>query len=85
MCHMPMTGLKQLGPSHLHQQIVLGLGGHVPTCREHAPVPEPHILIISTDGHLIGIGLQVGGHHPQLTHSKLLCRVQGCHNIDDQQ
>ena len=57
----------------------------MPTCREHAPVPESHILIISTDSHLIGVGLQVGGHHPQLTCSKLPCSVQGCHNDDDQQ
>lgn len=62
-----------------------GWGEQVPTGREHAPVPESHILIVSADSHLIGIGLQVGGHHPQLTCSKLLCRGQGCHYIDDRQ
>ena len=62
-----------------------GWGEQVPTCREHAPVPESHILIISANSHLIGVGLQVGGHHLQLTRSKLLCSIQGCHYIDDHQ
>ena len=71
-CLMPWNGLKPMAPDTFISTVYWGSGGQVPTCREHAPVPEPHILIISSNSHLIGIGLQVRGHHSQLTYSTAL-------------